>query len=206
MDEIRSVLDRAEKLAPGDYGVLWRQAQWYFWRSDDPGIPDDEKSLLGKKSWEYGDRAVDADPGRVEGWFFAAAGMGNYSLGIGVLKAMAQGIERKFKERLSRAERIDRRYYACGIGNAWGRFYQKLPWPKYDARRSEAILREVLRMHPVNVRARLYLAELYEKEGSPGRARELLEEVLAHPPGVYDVPEERRIQQQAREMLARLKE
>ena len=127
---------------PGDFDVLWRQAQLYFWLADDPTLDEGRKSELGKKAWDYGDRASAANPKRVEGWFFAAGGMGNYALGIGVLKALGQGIEGKFKERLSRAERIDPGYYAGGIWVAWGRFYFKLPWPKYESAQEREDARE----------------------------------------------------------------
>jgi tetratricopeptide (TPR) repeat protein len=205
IDEIRSQLERAENVAPEDYGVLWRLAQLYFWLSDDPSLKDDEKSRLGKKSWDYGDRAAAANPSRVEGWYFAAVGMGNYSLGIGVLKALGQGVEGKFKERLAKAERIQPRYFSGGIFAAWGRFYFKLPWPKYDARKSEQMLQRALRVNPDNVRGRVFLAELHEKEGNPEEARKLLQEAIAHQPGSYDPPEERRSQGLARELLARMK-
>ena len=52
IDEIRSRLERAATVAPDDYGVLWRLAQLYFWLSDDPSLKDDERSRLGKKSWD----------------------------------------------------------------------------------------------------------------------------------------------------------
>lgn len=202
LDQILKDLQEAEKLAPNDYGVLWRMAQYYFWVSDDPALSDDDKSKIGTKAWEYGDRATVANPNGVEGWFFATVGMGNYSLGIGVLKALTQGIEGKFKERLSKAERINPNFYGGGIWNTWGRFYFKLPWPKYDAKKSEQMLRRAIRVNPDNVRGRLFLAELYEKEGHPKEARKLLEEALAHEPGRYDAPEERRAQKLVREKLA----
>ena len=204
MEDIRRLLEKAEQLAPDDYGVLWRLARYYFWVSDDPKIPNDEKSKLGKKAWEYGDRATAANPSGVEGWYFAAVGMGNYSLGIGILKALGEGIEGKFKERLSRAEKIDPKYYDGGIYNAWGRFYFKLPWPKYDARRSEQALQKAIEMNPANVRGRLFLAELYIKEKHRKEAKQLLEEAVALKPGAYDVPEERRSQALARALLAEM--
>jgi tetratricopeptide (TPR) repeat protein len=205
MQEIRAMLEQAEKAAPEDYGLLWRMARLYFWLSDDPALSNDEKSRLGKKAWEYGDRASARNPGGVEGWYFAAVGMGNYSLGIGVLKALGEGIEGKFRERLTRAEKIDPTFYAGGVHNAWGRFYFKLPWPKYDARRSERALQKAIEMNPANVRARVFLAELYIKEDHPKEARELLEEAAAHEPGSYDVPEERRSRARARELLSEMK-
>ena len=204
IERIRSQLERAEKAAPDDYGVLWRLAQYYFWLSDDPTLKDDEKSRLGKKSWDYGDRATAANPDKVEGWYFAALGMGNYSLGIGVLKALGQGVESKFKERLAKAESIDPRYFSGGIFAAWGRFYFKLPWPKYNARKSEQMLRKALRVNPDNVRGRVFLAELYEREGHPEEARKLLQEAVVRQPGSYDPPEERRSQKLARDLLAQM--
>lgn len=205
LDEERALLEKAEALAPNDYGVLWRMARHYFWISDDDALPDAEKSKLGKKAWDYGDRAAAVNPAGVEGWYFAAVGMGNYSLGIGILKALGDGIEGKFRERLSKAEKIDPRFSEGGVYNAWGRFYYKLPWPKYDARRSEQSLQKALQTNPENVRARVYLAELYMKEKHPKEARALLEEAAAHQPGSYDVPEERRSQARAKELLAERK-
>ncbi len=205
LDAIRKALDEAEKASPKDYGVLWRQSRLLFWSSDDPGLADDEKSQLGKKGWDYGERAAALNPNGVEGWYYAALGMGNYSLGIGVLKALGQGIEGKFKDRLGRAERIEADYHDAGIYNAWGRFYYKLPWPKYDAGKSESNLRKSLRVNPDNVRGRVYLAELYLKEDHPKEARKLLEEAAAHEPGSYDPPEERRYQKRARDLIAGLK-
>ena len=90
---IRGRLEEAEKLAPGDYGVLWRLARLAFWQADDPKLDGKEKSRLGKIAWDYGDRATTADPSRVEGWHYASAGVGNYALGIGIFTALRQGIE-----------------------------------------------------------------------------------------------------------------
>ncbi len=98
LDEVRRPLEEAERLAPGDYDVLWRLARLEFWLADDPTVKDEEKSRLGKRAWEYGDRAIAAGPDRVEGYQYAAAGMGNYGLGIGVLKALRLGIEGKVRE------------------------------------------------------------------------------------------------------------
>jgi tetratricopeptide (TPR) repeat protein len=201
IDRVRSDLEAAERTAPDDYGVLWRLARLYFWISDDPNFPDDQKSKLGKTAWEYGDRATAVNPKGVEGWFYAAGGMGNYSLGIGVINALRQGIEGKFRERLSKAESIEPGYNAGGIFNAWGRFYYKLPWPKYDSHKSEANLLKAIKMNPDNVRARVYLAELYLKEDHPREARKLLEQAVSREPGRYDAPEERRYQARAKQLL-----
>ncbi len=204
LEALRSSLEEARAAAPDDYDVLWRVARFYSWTADDPAIPDTEKSRLGKIGWEVAERATAKDPNRVEGWFYAATNMGNYALGIGILKALGEGIEGKFRERLSAAERIDARFDFGGVYDAWGRFYYKLPWPKYDARKSERALQEAIRVNASNVRARVYLAELYIKEKHPKEARRVLQDAVAHAPGAYDAPEERRNQARARELLAEL--
>jgi tetratricopeptide (TPR) repeat protein len=130
--------------------------------------------------------------------------MGNYSLGIGIFAALGQGIEGKFKDRLSHAEKINPGFEGGLVPTAWGRFYYKLPWPKYDPGKSERELKEALRMNPDNVRAKVYLADLYESQGDKKKARQVLEEAASTQPGHYDAPEERRYQEVARKKLAHL--
>lgn len=201
LDEVKATLEEAERLAPQDGQVLWRLSRYYFWLADDPTIPDAEKSRLGKLSWEYGDKAIAAAPERVESWHYSAAGMGNYGLGIGVLKALRMGLEGKLKDRFRRAEKLDPKFEHGAIQTAWGRFWFKLPWPKYNAEESEKALLAALEQNADNVRARVYLADVYRKEGRGGEAKEQLKRALASPPGRYDPPEERRWQAVAREML-----
>jgi len=205
MDDIFADLKRAEALSPQAYEVLWRIARWYYWMADAPGISDEEKARLGKLTWDYGDRATRADPGRVEGWFYASTGVGMYSIGISIVKALLEGMEGKYLDRLKKAQSIDPTFYGYGAGVSWGRYYYELPWPKYDAEKSEQELRQALRQNPKNLRAKVFLAELYFKEDQPQEARKLLEEVLAATPGAYDPPEERRAQTMARGVLAKSK-
>ncbi len=202
MEAMGTKLEGAGKRWPEDYEVLWRLARHHFWLADDPALAKKEKSRLGRTGWEYGDRATAASPDRVEGWHYAAAGMGNYALGIGVFAALRQGIEGKFKDRLSTAERIDPGFQDGAIQTAWGRFWYELPWPKYSAKRSRRALEDALRRNPGNVRALVYLADLDFKEDEHARARAELEKAVANPPGRYDAPEERRWQDVARKMLA----
>jgi tetratricopeptide (TPR) repeat protein len=204
LEEGRAALDAARALAPGAYGVLWRQARHEAWRSEAPALTNQEKSALGKRAWELAEQAIAADPAGVEGYFYAVSGMGNYSLGIGILSALAQGIEGKFKDRLSRAERLDPDFQGGAIPTAWGRFYYKLPWPKHDAGKSRKALEAALAKNPDNVRASVYLGDLHEDEGRKDAARAAWTAALAKPPGQYDAPEERRWQAVARGSLERL--
>jgi len=200
-----SALRNAEKLAPNDYEVLWRLARHHYWLADDPQITNEEKARIGKLAWGYGDRATQANPGRVEGWFFASSGVGMYSLGISIVTALLDGMESKYVDRLKKAQSIDPAFYQHGADVAWGRYYYELPWPKYDGEKSELAYRKALRSSPMNLRAKVYLAELYAKEDHPAEARKLLEAVLAAKTGAYDEPEERRCQALARTVLAEIK-
>jgi tetratricopeptide (TPR) repeat protein len=204
MEKMQAKLEDAEKRWPDDYEVLWRLARHYFWLSDAPELDRKDKSRQGKIAWQYGDRATVANPDRVEGWNYAAAGMGNYALGIGIISALRQGIEGKFKERLQRAGQIDHAFQNGAIHTAWGRFWYELPWPKYSVRKSRRSLQEALRLNPDNVRAHVYMAELNLKEGDADRARSDLEKAVANPPRRYDPPEERRWQAVARRLLAEM--
>jgi len=178
--------------APADYGTLWRAARFYFWLSDDPGVTSDQRSRWGQQGWDLAERAIVAKPGDVAGHYWAAVCMGNYALGLGVVKALAKGMEGKFKERLKRAGELDPQYQHGSVGVAWGRFYDKLPWPKRDRKKAQEHLRAVLQLHPDNLRAKVFLALSLAEDDHPGDAKKLLEEVAAAPLGRYDAPEERR--------------
>jgi tetratricopeptide (TPR) repeat protein len=178
--------------APLDDGVLWRAARLYFWASDDPGLSNEQRSRWGKEGWDLAERAIAINHDDVAGLYYAAVCMGNYALGLGMVTALSKGLEGKFRDRLSAAERLNPRYEHGAIDTAWGRFYEKLPWPKRDRKKAEEHLRRAQQVGPSNLRARVYLAETYLNEDRAQDAKRLLDEVSAAPVGRYDPPEERR--------------
>jgi len=191
--EERRLVDGALARASGDYEVLWRAARLYFWLSDDPSIATDERSKIGKIGWDVAERAIAANPEQAAGYYWAAVNMGNYALGLGMVKALTMGLEGKFKGRLERAGQLAPGYQSGGVDVAWGRFYEKVPWPKRDRKQAEAHLRRVLtQLDGNNLRARVYLADTLAHERRAAEAKKLLEEVAAAPVGRYDAPEERR--------------
>jgi tetratricopeptide (TPR) repeat protein len=178
--------------APGDFAVLWRAARFDFWAGDDPGLPIPERSRIGKQGWDLAERAIAANPNDVAGYYWAAVCMGNYALGIGVVGAISSGLDGKFRDRLGRAAAINDGYEWGGVETAWGRFFDKLPWPKRDRKQAEEHLRRALAINPAALRARVYLASSYLDENRVLEARRLLDEVGAAPVGRYDAAEERR--------------
>ena len=177
---------------PNDYDLLWRAARFYFWASDDPGLPRDQRSRLGKDGWDIAEHAIAVNPNDVAGYYWAAVNMGNYALGLGVMKALSSGLEGKFRDRLGKAATLNDGYEWGGIETAWGRFFDKLPWPKRDRKQAEEHLRRALQINPSALRARLYLGILYLNSDRPRQAKAVLDEVTAAPVGRYDAPEERR--------------
>ena len=193
LDEQRKLLDDEVARAPADYDLLWRAARLYFWLGDDPSLSSDQRSKLGKTGWDLAERAVALAPDRPDGHYWAAVNIGNYALGLGVVKAMASGLEGKFRDHLSRAEALAPAYNHGGVGVAWGRFYEKLPWPKRDRTKAAQALRRVLaEQNPGNLRARVFLAETLTADGHAEEAKRLLDEVAAAPLGRYDAAEEHR--------------
>ena len=177
---------------PDDYGLLWRAARFYFWASDDPSLPKEQRSRWGKDGWDIAERAIVGNPNDVAGYYWAALCMGNYVLGLGVVKALSLGMEAKFRDRLGRAAALNDAYQYGGVETAWGRFFDKLPWPKRDRKQGEEHLRRALMINPAALRARVYLAISYLDSNRAAEAKRLLDEVAAAPVGRYDAPEERR--------------
>jgi hypothetical protein len=193
LDDQRRLIDETARRAPSDYEVLWRAARLYFWLGDDPSLANDARSALGKVGWDYAERAIARDAGRPDGYFWAAVNIGTYALGLGAFKAMTSGLEDKFKAHLQRAAELSPAYYYGGVDVAWGRFYEKLPWPKRDRRKAEQHLRLVLtQQNPYNLRARVFLADTLAHDHRAAEAKRLLDEVAAAPLGRYDLAEERR--------------
>lgn len=197
----KKLLDELLARSPQDFEVLWRAARYAFWISDDPGLDTTRRSTVGKEGWDLAERALAREPNRVEGHYWAAVNIGNYALGLGIMKALANGLEGKFRSRLSRAEALDARYERGAIDVAWGRFFQKLPWPKRDTKQAAERFGKAIRTFPGNLRARVYLASLYEDDDKHEEAKRLLDEVLAAAGGA-DPAEDRRAKALATGLLA----
>jgi hypothetical protein len=185
---VQSLLARASS----DYEVLWRAARFYFWASDDPGVSKEQRSRWGKDGWDIAEKAITIKPNDVAGYYWAAVCMGNYALGLGVVKALSQGMEGKFRDRLTHAQTLNPGYEMGAIDTAWGRFFDKLPWPKRDRKKAEEHLRKAIEMNPNALRPRVYLASSFIDADRVMEAKRLLDEVVTAVPGKYDAPEERR--------------
>jgi hypothetical protein len=164
--ELKQKLEAALKQDPNDYGLLWRQARAIQWVADGE-TNGDKKAELGKQCWAIADKANAAKPNQIEANYFGAVCIGAYSQGVGILKALSQGLEGKFNERLDAALKINPKFQGCAPLIAKGRYYYELPWPKRDLDKSVETYEKAAKLCPESLRIYLYLSETeLKKDGA----------------------------------------
>lgn len=207
----QAALDALRELAktnPDSWDVQWRFARAAFWVSE--GYPQGDKAkrrALSTEGWEAGKKAVALKPAAPEGQYFMALCIGEYSHSIGIVTALREGIEAKFRDPLVAVSKSHPKLDHGGVWNALGRYKFELPWPKKDLDDSIAYLRKGIEVNPDNLRGRVYLAEsLADRDdgNDEDEAKKLLAEVLAAKAGRYDTAEELRSQELAKATKKRL--
>lgn len=185
---------------PEGYEGWWRRAELDCWQANGMADGTDLKKNVGKQCWDAGEKAVSINPDDVKGQYWAVVGMGLYSEGLGILSALSQGIEGKFKNRASLAIKLDKDYVDGGPTTVYGRFFWKLPWPKRDLPQSHELLDSTIKAHPHNLRTKLFMADTLDSQGNHDGAKALIKEILDAPLGV-DKPDDRRNKKQAEQWL-----
>src|ERR1700694_19869 len=163
MRELKQLLKHALVDDPHSFDANWRQAALLNWEAS--SLDGAAKANLGKAAWGFGDIAVLSKPEDVHGHYQSGTGIGLYSEGVGILTALSQGLEGKFRSRLQAALRLDKDYLDGAPQVVWGRYFYKLPWPKRDIDESIRVLSAAAKSHPHNLRARLYLADSLAENG-----------------------------------------
>ena len=197
--EMHQLLSQHLAADPRSFEANWRLASLYNWEAD--GESGDRKAELGKMAWEAGDKAILAKPNDVRGQYQAGTGIGLYSEGVGILTALAQGLEGKFRDRIQAALKLDKDYLDGAPQVVWGRYFFKLPWPKRNVDKSIEVLEEAVNSHPNNWRARIYLADSLADQDKLNSARRFVQDVLDARNG-SDAPEDRRLKEMAKQWMA----
>lgn len=201
-------LKAAAAAHPDSWDVHWRLARAAFWVSEGlPAKAKAERKEVSNVGWKAGEQARTLQPDKPEGPYFMALCIGEYSRSIGLITALRQGIEAKFRDPLLAVTKSAPGVDHGGVWNALGRYKFELPWPKKDLDESIRFLRRAIEVNPANVRARVFLAESLEdrdKEGDLAEAKKLLSEVALAPGKQYDPPEERRAVSLAKDLVKRL--
>jgi tetratricopeptide (TPR) repeat protein len=183
---------------------MWRSARLLVWQADEAGDAR-LKKVLGRQAWDICDKAVKVAPQRVECQYFGAAGIGVYSQAVGILKALKDGLEGKFNERLDAAIKIDPTFDRGAPLLAKGRYHYELPWPKRDLEESAKLYEKAIAKHPECLRAYYYLAETLLADDKAEKAREAILKVKQGS-AAYDPAEGRRVQEWAKKVEAKIVE
>jgi len=185
---------------PDSFEGNWRRAALLVWQADGMSDGSELKAQFGKLAWEAGDKAVAAKPGDVRGHYFSGTGIGLYSEGVGILKALSQGLEGKFRDRIQTALKLDKDFLDGAPQSVWGRYFFKLPWPKRNVGESIKVLSAAVEEHPGNLRAKLYLADALADDGKGAEAKKIAQQIV-DAPLQGDVPEQKRMKDLARKWL-----
>jgi hypothetical protein len=161
---------------PGDADLEYRVTRAKLWVADGEENPD-RKQKLGREVWDLGEKLVKARPNWVGGYYYAAAGIGVYSQAVGILRALGEGLEGKFNERLDKAIEMDPAFQHQMPLLAKGRYYFELPWPKRNLGKSATWYRRALAAEPGNLRGMAWLAETLWRDGDVAGARAQLARV-----------------------------
>jgi hypothetical protein len=202
LEQLQTMAEERVKAKPDDFEARWRLARLYCWEANGFDDGEEPKAELGKQCWDEGEKAVALRPDDVHSQYWATVGMGLYSEGLGIISAIAKGIEGKYKNRVQRAIALDKSYVNGGPTMLFGRFWWKLPWPKRDNDEALRLLRETVAAHPKNLLAQLYLADALWSDGKKAEAKAAAQAVAEAAPG-DDPPEDRRSISRARAWLAK---
>ncbi len=197
------LLERAHAVDAKNYEVCWNLARFYYWQASG-ATNDDVKARHGKAGWDYAEKAKRIKPGGVDGYYWAAANIGAYSNGHGIVTALKEGLGDKFQQNAEKAAAINAAHDDAGPLRALGRFHFSLPWPLKDLDKSRDYLSRSLKIAPNSAINLYYMADLEREEGNDAAARTLLQRVVGLNPGAGDGPSIRKHQRLAKAMLAEL--
>ncbi len=166
--------EKAMTFDADEFECQWRVARGCFWVAE--RNPDSKiKESFGKKGWIAGQKAAELQPQRVEGWFWGVVSLGQYSTGIGLMRAFFKGIASDFEKMNEKAIKLDGKYEMGGPLRSYGRYWFSVPSVKRDLDRSEKLLKQSIAAAPKKLRTHFYLAETYLENDKKDLAKQELE-------------------------------
>jgi tetratricopeptide (TPR) repeat protein len=192
----------AVKADPKNFDAAWKLARADYWLGGH--TPEGERRAVLEKGIDAGRKAIAAQPGRPEGYFWMAANMGTLAESFG----LRQGLKyrKPVREALETALRIDASFQQGSPDRALGRWYFKVPGLFGGSdKEAEAHFRASLRYNPNSTASHFFLAELLIDEGRSREARAELQKVLDAPLDPEWTPEDQEFKEKARRLLATLK-
>jgi tetratricopeptide (TPR) repeat protein len=121
----------------------------------------------GKEGMNYAQRAIALEPEKPDGYYYYGLNVGIYSDGVSIFTALSEGLKDKTQKSFEKTYAIDKMYKEGGPMIALGRFWQVLPWPMYDRKKSLQYYREyqTTQYFADNIEVHVYLGELLIQMG-----------------------------------------
>jgi tetratricopeptide (TPR) repeat protein len=166
-------------LDPQNYDAQWRLARGAYWIAD--GSEDAKvKEKWGKVGWDAGIAGTKLRPGAIEAQFWGAASLGMYAKGVGVMKAVWDGLGKQYEQWVRKAMDINPKYASAGPPRALGRYYFTLPGiAGGDNDKAIKYLEQSRQLAPDALRTRAWLAESYLEDGDKAKAKVEIDFCLA---------------------------
>ena len=116
----------------------------------------------GKAGMNYALEATRIDPNKPDGYYFYGLNVGTYSDGVSIFTALSEGLKDKTQDNFEKSYALDKMYTEGGPMIALGRFWQVLPWPMRDRKKSLKYYREyqATPYFADNMEVHVYLGEL----------------------------------------------
>jgi tetratricopeptide (TPR) repeat protein len=116
----------------------------------------------GKAGMSYAQKATELEPEKPDGFYYYGLNVGVYSDGVSIFTALSEGLKGKTQESFEKTYTLDKMYKEGGPMIALGRFWQVLPWPMYDRKKSLKYYREyqATQYFADNIEVHVYLGEL----------------------------------------------
>ncbi len=116
----------------------------------------------GKEGMNYAQKATELEPEKPDGYYYYGLNVGIYSDGVSIFTALSEGLKDKTQNSFEKTYELDKMYKEGGPMIALGRFWQVLPWPMRDRKKSLKYYREyqATEYFADNIEVHVYLGEL----------------------------------------------
>jgi tetratricopeptide (TPR) repeat protein len=158
--------------APGSYEANWKCARAlreYGNAAKNRKVEGWKKicAEYGKEGMQYAQKAVALEPEKPDGYYYYGLNVGIYSDGVSIFTALSEGLKDKTQQSFEKTYAVDKMYKEGGPMIALGRFWQVLPWPMYDRKKSLQYYREyqATKYFADNIEVHVYLGELLIQMG-----------------------------------------
>jgi len=152
---------------PGSYEANWKCARaqreyGYTAKTEKVDGWKDICAKYGKEGMNYAQKAIALEPEKPDGYYYYGLSVGIYSDGVSIFTALSEGLKDKTQRSFEKTYALDKMYKKGGPMIALGRFWQVLPWPMYDRKKSLKYYREyqATKYFADNMEAHVYLGEL----------------------------------------------